>query len=88
MAEVSIPYRHTLGTQSQHTGVHNLSVHSTQTPLDALMYWRGGGRGGARVGESVLEGWGEGSRKEGRVEERGEVACSYIPPHVQGESIC
>ena len=31
MAEVSIPYRRTLGTVSTHFGGHNLSVHSTQT---------------------------------------------------------
>ena len=39
------------------------------------MHWRGGGRGGA--GDSVLEGWGKG-RKNGRVAERGGIACSII----------
>ena len=37
--------------------------------------WEEGG--GAEEGDSVLEGWEEG-RKNGRVEERGEIGCSII----------
>ena len=37
----------------------------------------GWGRRGVGEGEGVLEGWGEG-RKNERVEERGETACSII----------
>ena len=36
-----------------------------------------GGGEGQEKGDDVLEGWGEG-RREGRVDERGEIACSII----------